>query len=167
MDADGLEPDHSNEAPWSDLDLFRKVLPEIESHPSRIVQQYFSHYIHYDRTAIDPSSSSGARDAFKGCVYVYEALLSLPPHMYVISKKLRGHTATTEDVTTALYLILDGFVFQCSSLASVVHARACQMGHFSREALEALDRDISWDPFEGTTCKSDKACAHSLFVAQL
>ncbi len=27
MDADGLEPDHSNEAPWCDLDLFRKVLP--------------------------------------------------------------------------------------------------------------------------------------------
>ena len=159
MDADGLEPDHSNEAPWCDLDLFRKVLPEIESHPSRIVQQYFSHYIHFDRNAFDPSSSSGARDTLKGCVYVYEALLSLPPHMYVISKKLRGRTATTEDVTTALYLILDGFVFHCSSLSSVVHARACQMGHFSREALEALDRDSSWDPFEGTTSKSDKAGA--------
>jgi hypothetical protein len=121
------------------------------------VQQYFSHYIHFDRSAVDASS---ARDTFKGCFYVYEALLSLPPHMYVISKKLRGRVSSGEEVTTALYLILDGFVFQCSSLASVVHARACQMGHFSREALEALDRNSSWDPFEGTISKSDKACAH-------
>jgi hypothetical protein len=159
MEADGLEPDHSNEAPWCDLDLFRKVLPEIESHPSRIVQQYFSHYIYFDRNTFDISSNSGVRDALKGYVYVYEALLSLPPHIFVISKKLRGRSATAEDLTTALYLILDGFVFQCSSLANVVHARACQIGHFSREALEALDRESSWDPFEGTLRKSDKACA--------
>ncbi len=79
--------------------------------------------------------------------------------MYVISKKLRGRASAAEEVTTALYLILDGFVFQCSSLSSVVHARACQMAHFSREALDALDRDSSWDPFEGTVSKSDKACA--------
>jgi hypothetical protein len=80
--------------------------------------------------------------------------------MYVISKKLRGHAAAAEEVTTALYLILDGFVFHCSSLASVVHARACQMGHFSREALDALERNSSWDPFEGSISKSDKACAY-------
>ena len=80
--------------------------------------------------------------------------------MYVISKKLRGHAVGAEEVTTALYLILDGFVFQCSSLASVVHARACQMGHFTREALDALERSSSWDPFEGSICKSDKACTY-------
>jgi hypothetical protein len=159
MDSDGLELDHTNEAPWCDLDLFRRVLPEIESHPSRIVQQYFSHYIHFDRSAVDPSSSSAARDSFRGCVYVYEALLSLPPHMFVISKKSRGRAAAAEDVTIAVYLILDGFVFQCASLASVVHARACQMGHFSREALDALERSSSWDPFEGNISKGDRACA--------
>jgi hypothetical protein len=159
MESDGLEPDHSNEAPWCDLDLFRKVLPEIESHPSRIVQQYFSHYIHFDRSAADPQSGAAARDSLSGCVYVYEALLSLPPHMFVISKKLRARGATAEETTTALYLILDGFVFQCASLAGVVHARACQMGHFSREALEALERNCSWDAFEGSTSKSDRTSA--------
>lgn len=87
--------------------------------------------------------------------------------MYVISKKLRGGSsaAPAEEVTTALYLILDGYVFQCASLASVVHARACQMGHFSREALDALERSSSWDPFEGTISKSDKACAHEALHA--
>jgi hypothetical protein len=78
--------------------------------------------------------------------------------MYVISKRLRGGASPAEEVTTALYLILDGFVFQCASLSSVVHARACQMAHFSREALEALERSSSWDPFEGTVSKSDRAC---------
>jgi hypothetical protein len=78
--------------------------------------------------------------------------------MYVISKRLRGGASPGEEVTTALYLILDGFVFQCASLSSVVHARACQMAHFSREALEALERSSSWDPFEGTVSKSDRAC---------
>jgi hypothetical protein len=80
--------------------------------------------------------------------------------MYVISKKLRGGSsaAAAEEVTTALYLILDGYVFQCASLASVVHARACQMGHFSREALDAVERSSSWDPFEGTISKSNRAC---------
>ena len=78
--------------------------------------------------------------------------------MYVISKRLRGGASVAEDVTTALYLILDGFVFQCPSLSSVVHARACQMAHFTREALEALERSSSWDPFEGTVSKSDRAC---------
>ena len=37
MDADGLEADHSNEAPWCDLDLFRKVSHDVEAAAASVV----------------------------------------------------------------------------------------------------------------------------------